>query len=78
VWDVRMGGQGPLMSLPRESTTNQRLMFEVSACGRYIATPHHGDGRISSHSIRVFDLVTGRLETEVALPRGAFPNAVSL
>jgi hypothetical protein len=29
-------------------------------------------------AIRVFDLVTGALETEIALPAEAFPNAVAL
>ena len=78
VWDVRMGGGQPLLSLQRDNCTNQRVLFDISTCGRYIITPHHSDAAATSHTIRVFDLVTGQLETEVALPTGAFPNAVAL
>jgi len=78
VWDARMGGGQPLMSLPRENSTNQRVLFDISPCGRYVITPHHSDAAGAAHTIRVFDLVTGQLETEVALPTGAFPNAVAL
>ncbi len=78
VWDVRMGGGQPLMLLPRDSSTNQRVLFDMSSCGRYVATPHYGGGDTAANSIRVFDLVTGQLETEVALPTLAFPNAVAL
>jgi hypothetical protein len=78
VWDVRMGAGQPLMTLPRRSCTNQRVLFDVSSCGRYIATPHHARDAAAAHSIRVYDLVTGMLETEVALPKAAFPNAVGL
>ncbi len=78
VWDARMGGVQPLMTLPRCSATNQRVLFDVSSCGRYIATPHHSVTGAIAHSIRVFDLVTGRLESDVALPKGAFPNAAAL
>lgn len=78
VWDVRMGAGQPVMLLPRDSSTNQRILFDVSTCGRYIATPHHSSGEAAAHTIRVFDLVTGALETEIALPAEAFPNAVAL
>ena len=78
VWDVRMGGGQPLATLPRHSSTNQRVLFDVSSCGRYVATPHHGASGGAAHNIRVFDLVTGQLETEVAVPEQAFPNAVAL
>ena len=71
-----MGGGQPLMLLPRDSSTNQRVLFDVSSCGRYVATPHHGCG--GTNSIRVFDIVTGQLETTLALPKHAFPNAVAL
>jgi hypothetical protein len=73
---MRMGGAQPLMQLSRDSSTNQRVLFDISTCGRYVATPHHGIG--GTNSIRVFDLVSGQLETEVALPKHAFPNAVAL
>ena len=55
-----------------------RVLFDVSSCGRYVATPHHDASSGAAHSIRVFDLVTGQLETEVAVPKDAFPNAVAL
>jgi hypothetical protein len=48
------------------------VLFDVSSCGRYVATPHHGASGGAAHSIRVFDLVTGQLHGALGIHRLSF------
>jgi len=67
-WDLRT--QTPLCRFRRQSDTNQRLQFAVSASGQHLSTP-------SGRQVDVYDLLHGDLVTPVPCATHEFAAAVN-